>query len=42
MTDLGTLTGYNESEAYAINDKGWVVGGAKNGTVEHAVLWKPK
>ncbi len=40
IADLGTLSGYADSEATAINDKGQVVGWAKTASgVEHAFLY---
>jgi len=43
LTDLGALTGYPNSRAYAINNKGQVVGQVAKvePTIEvHAVLWE--
>ena len=44
MTDLGVLPGYEASEAYAVNDLGWVVGrsfrGDENESTEYrATVW---
>lgn len=41
MTDLGTLPGGHSSAAWAVNDRGWIVGAADtaDGT-QHAVLWR--
>jgi uncharacterized membrane protein len=43
MTDLGTLPGGKESEAFAINDPGQILGWSetKSGS-HHAVLWTLK
>ena len=38
MHDLGTLAGYSNSRAFAINDNGHVVGYARNGTDYRAIL----
>jgi probable HAF family extracellular repeat protein len=43
IVDLGTLPGGTYSEAYAINDVGWVVGWSATGDPEgdgHAVVWR--
>ncbi|HEU0047626.1 MAG TPA: hypothetical protein VFQ43_08480 [Nitrososphaera sp.] len=48
LTDLGTLTGGNDSSANVINARGWIAGGSTTseidpltgGPVFHAVLWK--
>lgn len=43
ITDLGALPGHATSNAYAINDNGWIVGRSAvgDGHSWNAVLWKP-